>query len=147
MTPRQWKYTVVVVVAVVLIGGGLSYWPAIVAISQPHGDTAGQEGSTAESREPRAKVTVMDLHRRMIEETLTVYGSTLPAPDESQTFSVPYECQVQRVFVTAGRVVELGPPPASPSCSPGALPRADAARPAGDPASWPDSSSDVAASA
>lgn len=110
MTSRQWKYTVVVVVAAVLIGVGLSYWPSFVAPSQPHDDTAAQDGPTAEPQEPRAKVTVMALHRRVIEETLTVYGSTLPAPDESQTFSVPYECRVQRVLVTAGRVVELGTP-------------------------------------
>lgn len=110
MTPRRWKYTVVIAMAAVLIGVGLSYGPAIVTTFQHHGDTAAQEGSTAESPEPRAKVTVMDLRRRVIEETLTVYGSTLPAPDESQTFSVPYECQVRRVLVTTGRVVELGTP-------------------------------------
>ena len=110
MTPRQGKYMTVIVVGVVLIGVGLSYWPALFATSQQHGVTVAQEGSTAESHEPHAKVTVMDLDRRVIEETLTVYGSTLPAPDESQTFSVPYECQVRKVLVTTGRVVELGTP-------------------------------------
>ena len=110
MTPLQWKYAAMGVGAAVLIGVGLSYGPAFLATSQRHGDTAAQDGPTAEPQEPHARVTVMDLPRRVIEETLTVYGSTLPAPDESQTFSVPYECRVQRVLVTAGRVVELGTP-------------------------------------
>ncbi|MEP7152680.1 MAG: hypothetical protein ABI856_13300, partial [Nitrospira sp.] len=107
MSSLQWKYAAVVVVAAVLMGVGLSYGPSFVAPSHTQGDTVAQDGPTTE---PIAKVTVMELKRRGIEETLTVYGSTLPAPDESQTFSVPYECRVQRVLVTAGRVVELGTP-------------------------------------
>ena len=110
MTFLQWKHVAVVVVVAVLIGVGLSYWPSFFATSHKQDDTAAQDGPTTEPHEPVAKVTVMDLRRRVIEETLTVYGSTLPAPDESQTFSVPYECRVQRVLVTAGRVVGLGTP-------------------------------------
>ena len=110
MTSLQWKQASAVLVAAGLIGFGLSYWPSFLTASHKHGDTAAQDRPTAEPHEPMAKVTVMDLRRRVIEETLTVYGSTLPAPDEAQTLSVPYECRVQRVLVTAGRVVELGTP-------------------------------------
>lgn len=110
MTPLQWKQVPVILVVAVVIGVGLSYWTSFFTTSHKDGDTAAQDGPTAESHEPIAKVTVTDLRRRVIEETLTVYGSTLPAPDESQTLSVPYECRVQRVLVTAGRVVELGTP-------------------------------------
>jgi RND family efflux transporter MFP subunit len=107
MTSRQWKQASTVALVAALLGVGLSYWPSFFATSSKHGDTA---GPTAEEHDPIAKVTVMELRRRVIEETLTVYGSTLPAPDESQTLSVPYECRVRRVLVTAGRVVELGTP-------------------------------------
>ena len=107
MTSLQWKYAAVGGVAAVLMGGVLIYGPSFVASSHTQGDTAVQAGPMSEAI---AKVTVVELKRRVIEETLTVYGSTLPAPDESQTFSVPYECRVQRVLVTAGRVVELGTP-------------------------------------
>lgn len=110
MTSLQWKQASAVLVAAVLIGVGLSYWPSFLTASHNHGDTAAHDGPTAEPPEPIAKVTVMDLRRRVIEETLTVYGSTLPAPDESQTLSVPYECRVRKVLVTTGRVVELGTP-------------------------------------
>ena len=106
MTPLQWKqiYLILIVAGVI---GGLSYWSPFFTT---HGDTAAQDGPTVESQEPIAKVTVMALPRRVIEETLTVYGSTLPAPDESQTLSVPYESRVRKVLVSAGRVVELGTP-------------------------------------
>lgn len=107
MTPLQWKQIYPILIVAGVIGGGLSYWPSF---SATHGDTAAQDGPTVESQEPIAKVTVMALPRRVIEETLTVYGSTLPAPDESQTLSVPYESRVRKVLVSAGRVVELGTP-------------------------------------
>ena len=110
MTSLQWKHVTVVGVAAVLMGVGLSYWPSFFGNPRNNGDPAAHEGPTSEPHEPIAKVTVIDLRRRVIEETLTVYGSTLPAPDESQTLSVPYECRVQRVLVTAGRVVERGTP-------------------------------------
>ena len=110
MTSLQWKQVPVILVIAVVIGVGLRYVPSAVTTSHTDDDIAAQDGQTAEPHEPIAKVTVIDLRRRVIEETLTVYGSTLPAPDESQTLSVPYECQVQRVLVTAGRVVELGAP-------------------------------------
>ncbi len=109
MTSLQWKVFAFLVVTA-LIGVGLSYWPSFLTTSTQNGDTTVHHGPTVQPHEPIAKVTVMDLRRRIIEETLTVYGSTLPAPDESQTLSVPYECRVQRVLVTAGRVVELGTP-------------------------------------
>jgi len=107
MTSSNWKHVPMIVVIAGVIGGGLSYWPSFLATQR---DTATQDDSTVESQQPIAQVNVMALPRRVIEETLTVYGSTLPAPDESQTFSVPYECRVQRVLVTTGRVVELGTP-------------------------------------
>ncbi|MDC8446909.1 MAG: efflux RND transporter periplasmic adaptor subunit [Nitrospira sp.] len=107
MTSLQWKQVPLILAIAGVIGGGLSYWPSFLAT---HDGTAAQDNPTVESQEPIAKVTAMALVRRVIEETLTVYGSTLPAPDESQTFSVPYECLVQRVLVTAGRVVERGTP-------------------------------------
>lgn len=110
MTSLQWTRVPAILVIAVVIGLGLSYWPSFFATSHTHGDTAAQDDPMAEPQAPIAKVTVMDLRRRVIEETLTVYGSTLPAPDESQTLSVPYECRVQRVLVTTGRVVELGTP-------------------------------------
>ncbi|CAE6770502.1 efflux RND transporter periplasmic adaptor subunit [Nitrospira defluvii] len=110
MTSLQWKQVPVILVVAGVIGVGLSYWPSFFVTSHKTGDTAAHDGPTAEPHEPVAKVTIMDLRRLVIEETLTVYGSTLPAPDESQTLSVPYECRVQRVLVTAGRVVELGTP-------------------------------------
>ena len=110
MTPLQWKYAGAVLMAAVLIGVGLSYWPSFFGTPSNNGDPVAQDGPTAEPHESIAKVTVMDLRRRVIEDTLTVYWATLPAPDESQTFSVPYECRIQRVLVTAGRVVELGTP-------------------------------------
>lgn len=110
MTSLQWKPRALVVVGAVVIGVGLSSWPVFFATSHNHGETSAQDGATAEPHEPIAKVTVTDLRRRVIEETLAVYGSTLPAPDEAQTVSVPYECRVHRVLVTAGRVVEFGTP-------------------------------------
>ena len=108
MTSLQWKYAAMVGVAAALIGVGLNYWPSFFAPPQKHGNQAAPDGPRAKPDKPIAKVTVTELRRRVIEETLTVYGSTLPAPDEAQTLSVPYECQVRRVLVTAGRVVELG---------------------------------------
>lgn len=110
MTSRWWKQASAALIIVVLMSLGLTYGSFLWDTHSVPGDPAIKDNSTAAGDEPVAKVSVMELRRRVIEETLTVYGSTLPAPDESQTFSVPYECRVQRIMVTAGRVVEPGMP-------------------------------------
>jgi len=55
---------------------------------------------------PVAGVQVVSLSRQDIKEILVVYGTVVSALGKTETFSVPFECQVQSVFVTAGQVAD-----------------------------------------
>lgn len=57
---------------------------------------------------PVAKVKTIPLSRGSITETLTVYGTVIPCPDDVQTFSVPFECLISRVLVNHGQLVQAG---------------------------------------
>jgi membrane fusion protein (multidrug efflux system) len=59
---------------------------------------------------PVAKVRVITLNRGTIEKTLVVYGTVVSAIGKTQTLSVPFECQVREVLVTAGQLVDANTP-------------------------------------
>ncbi|MFQ5674115.1 MAG: efflux RND transporter periplasmic adaptor subunit [Nitrospinales bacterium] len=61
-------------------------------------------------REPTAKVKVVTLKRGKIEDAITAYGVVIATPGESNSFSVPFECRVWKVFITVGQVVEADDP-------------------------------------
>jgi membrane fusion protein (multidrug efflux system) len=52
-----------------------------------------------------AKVAVTPLRRDRITETISAYGTVVAAPGEAETFSVPFECRVRKVFVTPGLAI------------------------------------------
>ena len=52
-----------------------------------------------------AKIGVTTLHRDQITETIAAYGTVVAAPGETETFSVPFECRVRKVLVTAGLAI------------------------------------------
>ena len=93
-----------------LFGTGVGYWYG--RITSTHQQTSPTpKGVAAHSgRGPVATVTVVPLKRQRFEEHFTAYGTTEAAPGESQRFSVPYECLVNKVRVTVGQKVQSGMP-------------------------------------
>lgn len=70
----------------------------------PAGETA------ASALGPVAGVQVTPLRRGRIEETLSAFGSVVAAPGEAEIFSVPFECRVRRILVTAGMEIATNTP-------------------------------------
>ncbi len=60
------------------------------------------------SNEPIAQVETVPIRKGTITETITVYGTTIPAPGALQTISVAFESRVLDVLVTDGQEVEDG---------------------------------------
>lgn len=90
--------------AALLVVIGLLGW--YLKRGQPPAAPATPAANTA----PVAQVQVVPLQRQPIEETLTAYGPVVATPGESQTFSVPFESRVRKVFVTGGEVLRAGAP-------------------------------------
>lgn len=55
-----------------------------------------------------ATVKVTPLKKAAISQTLVAYGTVIPAPGAVEVFSVPYESQVRRIFVSPGEEVSPG---------------------------------------
>lgn len=60
------------------------------------------------SNEPTAQVETVPIRTGKITETITVYGTTIPAPGALQTVSVAFESRVLSVMVTDGQEVTEG---------------------------------------
>jgi membrane fusion protein (multidrug efflux system) len=61
-------------------------------------------------KEPVAQVRVITLNRSTINKTLTAYGTVVAALGQTQTFSVPFESEVDRVLATPGQAVDVNTP-------------------------------------
>ncbi len=85
-------------------------------------------GSDAGEPEPVAQVHVFVAREDTLAETLTAYGTVIPAPGSVQSYDVPFECVVQQVLVSPGQRVEQGSTLVRVAMSPGMLLAADQAR-------------------
>lgn len=96
------RATLLAAVVAALVGGG--------AAGYFYGRRASRSTSTEKTPSsqagPVATVRVVSLTRQEIKETLVVYGTVISALGKTETFSVPFESQVQSVLVTAGQVVD-----------------------------------------
>ncbi|MHB8482892.1 MAG: efflux RND transporter periplasmic adaptor subunit [Nitrospiria bacterium] len=77
---------------------------------------------------PVAQVQVVPLRQGRIEETFTAYGTVVAEPGNTRTFSVPFECRVNKVFVTGGQVLKSDTPLLEIEPGPEAQFQADQAR-------------------
>lgn len=67
---------------------------------------------------PVATVKVARVKTGRLSEIVRVYGRTIPSPGRAKVLSIPYECRVNRVYVTQGqevvegaKLLEIGPSP------------------------------------
>lgn len=60
--------------------------------------------------EPSVQVRTEALRRQTVSETLTVYGTVMPATGATQNVSFPRPVQVDRLLVAPGQVVKRGEP-------------------------------------
>lgn len=86
----------------------MKLWIGLAVLALVVGCQRGEQ-TPAESRVV-AKVSVTPLRRDKIEETITAYGTVVPAPGEAETFSVPFECRVRKVLVTPGLAIAKDAP-------------------------------------
>jgi RND family efflux transporter MFP subunit len=59
---------------------------------------------------PVASVGVAPLERRVLDETIHVYGLVVSGPAGGQTLSVPYESMITQILVREGQQVAMGDP-------------------------------------
>jgi RND family efflux transporter MFP subunit len=94
---------VIGLVILLLVGAGMGYFYG--RRSTPDLKEAPEKGKEEEAK-PVAKVKVASLEKKKIEEDLVVYGTVTPAPGAAHTLSMPYECRVKKVIVTAGQLIK-----------------------------------------
>lgn len=104
MRRATWFLSGLAGVLVVVLGGG-AWW---FVKGKPDSGGGGPGEEAGQTEEPVARVTVVPIRLGSIEETLTVYGSVIPAPGAVQVFSVPYESRVKRLAVSPGQRVSRG---------------------------------------
>ena len=119
-----WIVLVVLVLVAVVAAVGVVYERGKAQEGAP---AATQEDAEAEAP-PVARVQVAPLRQEAIDETLTALGTVEAAPGETQTFSVPFESRVVRVFVVSGQSVETSEPLIEVEPSPDTVLQADQAR-------------------
>jgi membrane fusion protein, multidrug efflux system len=68
----------------------------------------GAEEEEAPTAGAVVKVKVVPLTRERIEQTITAFGLVVPAADQVQTVSAPFECRVRREMVMLGQSVSIG---------------------------------------
>lgn len=99
MSGKKTIYFMIVFLVLIAVG---AYWyvkqpsPADKQVETPNQVIAG--------------VRTILLKRGAIEQTVTAYGTVVAAIGQTRTFSVPFECRVQKVLVTAGQAVEMNTP-------------------------------------
>ncbi len=103
---KHWTIWVMAVVGglVVVAALGYRYGRRAGLTHAPADATSGAKGG------PVASVHVVTLSKQEIKEMLVVYGTVVSALGKTETFSVPFESQVQSVLVTAGQVVDANTP-------------------------------------
>jgi RND family efflux transporter MFP subunit len=109
MNRNRWLTLSGIIIVIVVVVVGAAVWRS----------RGGPPPTTpAQTAGPVAQVQTTLLRRSQIEETLTAYGLVVATPGESRTFSVPFESQVRKVFVTGGEtlrpetpLVEIEPSP------------------------------------
>ncbi len=101
MKPLKWT-------GLALLTGGLLF--AAYEFTRPAKPNATGGNTAAPAAGPMATVQVVPLKRGRIEETLAAFGSVVAAPGEVEIFSVPFECRVRRILVTAGMEIATDTP-------------------------------------
>ncbi len=79
----------------------LVYWSL-----KPH--NLAVQGVPVSAAEQIAQVETIRLHRGKIKETFTAYGAVLPLPEKLKTVNVPYTCQIEKIQVNQGQLVQKG---------------------------------------
>ena len=95
-------------IVIVLITGGLIFAVYVITHREKRTAPAGEVAASASG--PVASVQVTPVQRGRIEETLSAFGSVVAAPGEVEIFSVPFECRVRRILVTAGMEIVTNTP-------------------------------------
>ncbi len=80
------------------------------------------------SSEKTTAVKVVPLEKGYISETVVAYGTVIPAPGGIEMISVPFETQIQHIFVSQGERVTPGTPLLEVAPSPDSLLNLDMAR-------------------
>jgi RND family efflux transporter MFP subunit len=95
-------------IVIVLLAGGLLF--AAYEFTHREEPLAPAGETAAFTSGPVAGVQVTPLKRGWIEETLSAFGSVVASPGEVEIFSVPFECRVRRILVTAGMEIATNAP-------------------------------------
>jgi len=91
-----------VIIAIIAVLVALALWFFnIIGGTKPEGTAGGGEG-------PVAQVQTALVREGVMTESITSYGSVIPAPGALQNVSVPFESQVVRIMVSNGQKVNQG---------------------------------------
>jgi RND family efflux transporter MFP subunit len=97
---------VIVIIAVVIMVTVILYYAFNDATHVPSA-VAAQSAAISKSEDaPVVLVKTIALRRGHIEKTLKSYGTVVPRTDQIRSFSVPFECVIEKVYVNAGQQLD-----------------------------------------
>lgn len=75
----------------------------------------------ATNTEVTAEVHTAVVREQLVTDLLMAYGRIIPAPGNTRSLAIPFECRVEKIFVTEGQQVEKGRPLIELSPSPASI--------------------------
>jgi RND family efflux transporter MFP subunit len=105
---RHWP-RIIIAISVVVATLACAHWWFSPAGKPAERDTLnGVERGADEAQAPVAFVKTSTVREGSVTETITAYGTIVPAPGALQTVSVPFESQVRRIMVSSGQRISRG---------------------------------------
>lgn len=110
MKRAKWRTVLIAAISVIVIGGYLWFFHISTKVSKKNNtDLLTQTtGSSDEIDEPVASVQAVPIKKKTITETITVYGTVIPAPGAVQAISLQFESRIRRILVSNGQRVSEG---------------------------------------
>ncbi len=110
MTRAKLRTVLIAATSIIAIGGYLWFFHSSTKVSK-NKNTELLAQTTLSSDgidEPVATVQAVPIKKTTITETITVYGTVIPAPGAVQAVSLPFESRIHRILVSNGQRVSEG---------------------------------------
>ncbi|MER3445999.1 MAG: hypothetical protein C4291_03810 [Candidatus Dadabacteria bacterium] len=109
MKRAKWRTVLVLVISVMVIVVYICFFHISTKVSIKNNTNLGAQ--TTESHgvyEPVATVRAVPVKKVAITESITAYGTVIPAPGGIEVMSLPFESRIRRILVSSGQRVSRG---------------------------------------
>jgi membrane fusion protein (multidrug efflux system) len=108
MKRAKWRIISISVIGVIVIVGYLCFFHINTKVSMKSNDLTTQTTESHGIDEPVATVQAVPIKKTAITESITAYGTVIPAPGGVEAVSLPFESRIRRILVSSGQQVSKG---------------------------------------